>query len=101
MLMWRLYTIFNKFGITQVVSVVASAPNITGQISYRMFTVQASGCSGFVRPGSNSGADNTGEYSNSNNRNYARYDASLNSPIYGASNTIRPLSQTCRLSIKY
>ena len=82
-------------------SVVASAPNITGQITYRMFTVQANGCSGFVRPGSNSGADNTGTYSNANNRNYAQYDASLNSPIYGASNTIRPLSQTCRLSIKY
>ena len=32
---------------------------------------------------------------------WCKFDASLSSPIYGNSDTLTPLSQTCRFSIRY
>lgn len=102
--MWRLYTIFIKVAITQVVSVTAGAPNITGATEGTPAqTVETSilwgnGCFGnnytAATKSCNSGGANQPTHR-------IHFDASLNSTIYGSSETITPLSQTCRLSIKY
>lgn len=104
MLMWRLYTIFIKVAITQVVSVAASAPAIAGYWFVNGLTdnPQITSNSRFTGPFSYRMMGNLNADGFSNAPTAAiDFDASRCSDVYGASTTVRPLSQTCRLSIKY
>ena len=94
MLMWRLYTIFNQFGITQVVSVVASAPNITGYFSNDFATWGGA----FYQSGSAASMAASGQGTADT---ILRLDASRSSSIYGASNTIRPISRRTMFMIRF
>lgn len=89
-----------KFGITQVVSVAASAPAITGSVFINKRDVQ-------VGRGAFSADDSTPYtrvYSANGNGGASQgfnFNASRSSPIYGASNTIRPISRKVMFMIRF
>ena len=101
MLMWRLYTIFIKVAITQVVSVVASAPAIAGtfaieKTSYGWGGSVASGC--FYNAGTASRGNNA---NHSGSAPLVGFSAANSSSIYGSSATVRPVSRQVMFILRY
>lgn len=79
----------------------ASAPQISASIwgmGNRTAFQEAHGA--FYKTGEITGSGRAERYDNSCTRGVA-YEASRSSSIYGASDTVRPLSRKCRFIIKY
>lgn len=81
---------------------MAGLPNITGEVqphynSRRLGTY--SGWDNFDTPGT--AAWGSGAFGNSTNMGGISFDASLSNSIYGSSDTVTPLSLSCKFIISY